>query len=141
MDNPIKFTDKNPLSIIYGDHLPVKAEIIAVLDATFTDRKMKLIESQSRAVKKYDIHELMITDQEPSPGEELNRITAIAFFEIKNGGLIVSGDKVLHNDEFFGILAGYDINHMPNHMNIIIRKGSLTAKKMNLGDILIFKKN
>ncbi|MBN1682166.1 hypothetical protein JW865_01270 [Candidatus Bathyarchaeota archaeon] len=138
MDDSFNPNPKISLPIIYGNHRPVIAEIIAVLNATFTDRKTKLIDSYSRAVKKYDIHELMITDQEPYPGKEFSRMNAIAFFEVKNGGLIVSGDKVLHNNELFGILAGYDLNHMPNHMNIVIRKGSLTSETMNVGDTLIF---
>jgi hypothetical protein len=131
--------NKNQTTITYGNRRPVKAEVIATLNAVFTDRIMKLIDSRSRAVKKYDIHELMITDQTPSPGEELNRMNAIAFFEVKNGGLIVSGDDLILNGEPFGVLAGFDMNHMPNHMNVIIKKDSLQVENLKVGDLLIFK--
>ena len=97
MDNYSSVNGKNMSTIHYGNHRSVKAEVVAVLEAIFTDRKMKLIESYSRAVKKYDVHELMVTDQNPLPGNELNRMNAIAFIEVINGGLIVSGDKVYHN--------------------------------------------
>jgi len=139
MDNYSSVNEKNRNIINYGNHRSVKTEVVAVLEAIFTDRKMKLIESYSRAVKKHDIHELMITDQNPSPGSELNRMNAIAFIEVRNGGLIVSGDKVYHNEELFGVLAGYDMNHMPNHMNIIVKKDSLNVKNMSVGDILVFR--
>ena len=141
MNNVRSFDNKNQTTITYGNHRPVEAEIIAVLNAIFTERRMRLIDSHSRAVKKYDINELMITDQTTSPSEELNRMNAIAFFEVKDGGLIVSGDDVFLNGELFGVLAGFDMNHMPNHMNVIIKKDSIHIENLRVGDLLIFKKN
>lgn len=125
---------------IYGDRRKVEAEIVATLEATFMNRPMKLMDSQSRAVKKYEVHELMITDQQAAPSVEINRMSAIAFFEISIGGIIVSGDIVLINGVKIGSLAGYDMNHMPNHMNIVVNADSLKNPQLNVGDKIIFKR-
>jgi hypothetical protein len=80
---------------VYGFRRMVVGNVVALLDVTFKDRGLKLIETKSRAMRKYDIHELMITDEaEASPGGGANRVSAIAFFEIEEGGLIVEGDEV-----------------------------------------------
>ena len=125
---------------VYGDRRPVTGEIVALLHITFEERGLKLIQSRSRALVKEEVHELMITDEEEAaPGGGADRVSAIAFFEVKNGGLIVVGDRVTLNDDLLGAVAGYDMTHMPNHMNVLLKADSLEPPALNVGDELIFK--
>ncbi|TEU11894.1 hypothetical protein E3J20_02060 [Candidatus Bathyarchaeota archaeon] len=126
---------------VYGDRRPVKGEVVALLHITFQERGLKLIQSRSRALCKDEIHELMITDEEEAaPGGGADRVSAIAFFEVRNGGLVVVGDRVTLNDGFLGVVAGYDMTHMPNHMNVLLKAESLEPPVLSVGDKLIFKK-
>ncbi len=126
---------------VYGDRRPVVGEVVALLHVTFEERGLKLIQSKSRALVKDEIHELMITDEEgAAPGGGADRVSAVAFFEVKNGGLIVVGDRLTLNDGFLGVVAGYDMTHMPNHMNVLLKAESLKPPVLSVGDKLIFRK-
>ncbi len=119
---------------IYGERRAVEGVIIALLHITFTDRGLSLIGSMSRALKRGEIHELMITDEEAKPGSKVDRVSVIAFFEVETGGLAVYGDDVLIGDRHIGHIAGFDLTHMPNHMNIVVKAESLKPPPIRLGD-------
>ncbi|MCX6642336.1 MAG: hypothetical protein NTV15_02980 [Candidatus Bathyarchaeota archaeon] len=124
---------------LYGDRRRVEGEIIAILHISFKDRGLKLLDTKSRAVLKHEIHELMITDEkEAAPGGGADRVTAVAFFEIISGGLIVSGDEVTIEGRPIGNLVGYDMNHMPNHMNILIRASAIDEPTITVGEKIVF---
>ena len=124
---------------LYGDRRPVEAQIVAILHISFKDRGLKLIDTKSRAVLKHEIHELMITDEKAAvPGGGADRVTAVAFFEITRSGVIITGDDVTVSGEKIGELVGYDLNHMPNHMNILIRTPSLDEPSLAVGETLVF---
>ena len=117
----------------------LKEETVALLHISFEDRGLKLIETKSRAVRYNEIHELMITDEDTGSGKGADRVRAIGFFEIKKSGLIVVGDEVWIEDRFLGKLVGYDLTHMPNHMNILVRTDNLSEPILKVGDIIKFK--
>jgi hypothetical protein len=126
---------------VYGDRRPVIGEVVALLHVTFEERGLKLIQSKSRALVKDEIHELMITDEEgAAPGGGADRVSAIAFFEVREGGLIVVGDRLTLNDGFLGVVAGYDMTHMPNHMNVLVKRESLETPSINVGDRIEIKR-
>ena len=120
---------------VYGDRRPVLGEIVALLHITFQDRGLKLIQARSRALLKNEIHELMITDEEgAAPGGGADRVSAIAFFEVRRGGLAVVGDEVTIGGRALGTLAGFDMTHMPNHMNLLVKSTSLEEPPIRVGD-------
>jgi hypothetical protein len=124
---------------LYGDRRPVEGEIVALLHVSFKDRGLKLLDTKSRAVLKNDIHELMITDEKgAAPGGGADRVIAVAFFEIIRGGLIVTGDYVTVSERRLGELVGYDMNHMPNHMNILIRAPTVNEPPLAVGEKIVF---
>lgn len=126
---------------LYGDRRRVEGEIIAIIHVSFKDRGLKLLDTKSRAVLKHEIHELMITDEkEAAPGGGADRVTAVAFFEIIRGGLIVSGDEVTIEGRPIGNLVGYDMNHMPNHMNILIRASVIDEPPLAVGEKIVFNR-
>jgi hypothetical protein len=126
---------------IYGDKRLVEGKTIALLHIIFEDRGLKLIEAKSRAVKINEIHELMITDEDAMPGREAERVRVIGFFEITRSGLIVVSDEVWIEDKFLGKLVGYDMTHMPNHMNIVVKTESLDEPDQRVGDRIRFIKS
>jgi hypothetical protein len=140
MSNP-PYDPKRITSDLYGDRRPVEGEIIALLHVGFRDRSLKLLDTKSRALLNNEIHELMITDEKAAaPGGGANRVSAVAFFEITKGGLIVTGDYVTASGIKIGELVGYDLNHMPNHMNILIRAPTLDEPPLAVCEKLVFRR-
>jgi hypothetical protein len=126
---------------VYGDRRPVSGEVVALLHVYFEDRGLKLIETKSRAMQRGEIHELMITDeQEAAPGGGASRIRAVAFFEVEAGGLAVVGDEVTISGRPLGTLAGYDLTHMPNHMNVLVKTQSVDEPEMRVGDRVLIRR-
>jgi hypothetical protein len=83
----------------------------------------------------------MVTDeQEAVPGGGADRVSAVAFFEVKEGGLAVVGDHLSVSGKVLGEVAGYDLTHMPNHMNILLKAGSLRTPTIRVGDEVLIKK-
>lgn len=126
---------------VYGDRRPVEGVVVALLNITFERRGLKLIQARSRALTLNEIHELMITDEEEAgPGGGADRVSAIAFFEVKRGGVAIVGDEVSVGGEALGELAGFDLTHMPNHMNVLVKTESLEAPPIRVGDPIVFRK-
>lgn len=126
-------------SNVYGDKRPVEGEIVALLHVMFEDRGLELIQTKSRTVKLNEIHELMITDeQDAEPGGGADRVRAIAFFEITKPGLIVMGDEVKIQGRKLGTLTGYDVTHMPNHINVVVKTETLDEPPLRVGDKVSF---
>ena len=124
---------------LYGDRSPVEGRIAAILHVSFKDRGLKLIDTKSRAIRKHEIHEIMITDEKKvTPGGGADRVAAVAFFEITKGGLIVTGDRVTAAGTKIGDLVGYDENHMPNHLGIILWAPTLDEPALAVGDKIVF---
>lgn len=127
---------------VYGERRPVKGDVVALLHITFKKRGLRLIEARSRALLLNEIHEMMITDEEEAaPGGGAHRVSAIAFFEIKRGGVAVVGDEVSIGGIVLGELAGFDLTHMPNHINVLVKTKSLKAPSINVGDAVVFRRS
>jgi hypothetical protein len=128
-------------SSVYGDRRPVMGEVVALLHITFEERGLELIQSRSRALRKGEVHELMVTDEEgAAPGGGADRVSAVAFFEVERGGLAVVGDAVTVAGNIMGHIAGYDMTHMPNHMNVLVKRENLETPPINVGDTLEIKR-
>ena len=138
MSAPYDFRRVTPS--VYGDKRPVEGDTVALLHIVFEDRGLKLIETKSRTVKRDEIHELMITDEDAEPGGGADRVRAIGFFEITMSGLIVVGDEVRIEDRVLGRLAGFDVTHMPNHINVVVKAESLDEPDLRVGDRIRFSR-
>jgi hypothetical protein len=121
---------------IYLDRRPVKGEVVTVIDVTFDSSGIDLVDAWSRAVPRGEVHEIMIW----SPFEEGDDAAAVAFIEVTQGGNIVNGDEVRLDGETIGNLVGFDYNHMPNHMNIVVEARSLNLQ-VKLGSVFEFVQN
>ena len=126
---------------VYGGKRPVEGEVVAILHVKFEDRGLDFIQTKSRAVKLNERHELMMTDeQDAAPGGKANHVRAIAFIEITKSGLRVGGDDVTIEGKRLGSLAGYDVTHMPNHINVVVKTETLDEPPLRVGDKVRFTK-
>lgn len=126
---------------VYGDRRAVYGRVVGLLHITFQDRGLDLIDARSRALCKWEIHELMVTDEmEAGPGGGADHVSPIAFIEIERGGLSVIGDSVYVGGIEIGHIVGYDLTHMPNHMNILVKADSVEAPTISVGDEVLITK-
>jgi len=130
---------------IFSNKSTVTADFIVIMDETVEERRLSLIPQLSRVVSQNEIHELIFTCEQVAPGSVVNKISYCGFALIKNGGVLLHGDEILINDNYIGILAGFDETHYPNHLNIVIQTEQLKSGKqmgLQLYDTIsfIFKK-
>ncbi len=101
---------------------PVVGRLCCVLHAQAEQRGLQLAPFPSRVVQKHEIHELILTTEESAgPGQTVNQIAYVGFFEVLEGGVLWAGDQVEIGGRCMGALVGYDLTHFPNHFNIVIR--------------------
>lgn len=135
----MKMFEKDP----YAKKTEIIGELVVVLDGTFDNRGLELIIPASRCLQRSEIHELILTDEDSGPGSKVNKIAYIGFFEVKQGGVILKGDKVFIGNQYIGEVTGYDETHMPNHLNIVIfgkPRISGLERGLELRDKVIIKK-
>jgi hypothetical protein len=106
----------------YSAKRPVLGRVVCVLDASSERRGMQLELFPSRAVRAGEIHELVLTeDPGAGPRARIDRVAYVGFVEVTRGGVILVGDSVTLGERELGQVAGFDYNHFPNHMNIVLR--------------------
>ena len=109
---------------------PVTGRLVCILDARAPHRGLELCSHPSRAVLQHEVHELILTaESAAAPGQTVDNISYLAYFEVLESGVLWVGDRVRIAGNEIGTLAGYDLTHFPNHMNIIIK----TGEKLNTG--------
>jgi hypothetical protein len=102
---------------------PLEARFVGVLDNRNDGRGLSLIKAHTRAVRRYDIHELILTDEHSAvPGGIVNGVHYIGFVEFDaGGGILAEGDGVKVGNQIIGTIAGFDESHCPNHYNVLIK--------------------
>jgi hypothetical protein len=100
----------------------LEGKVVAVLNSVREGRGLQLIVPKTRCFKQYEVHELILTDEENArPGFEVNRVAGIAFVEFTKGGVLAEGEQVTIGKQAIGRIAGFDETHFPNHINIILK--------------------
>lgn len=105
----------------YAKKKPLKGKLVVVLDGRYEERGLKLISQPSRCLLANEVHEMILTDEDGKPGDTINKIAYIGFFEVLESTAIVVGDEVKVGGRVIGKIAGFDETHMPNHYNIVIQ--------------------
>ena len=99
--------------------------LVSVLSRKHRGRDMLLEAYRTRAVVVGEIHELVVTNQSNcNPGDTVSDVAYIGFFEVLVGSIVALGDSVWANERLLGTVAGFDIVHFPNHLNIVIETDS-----------------
>lgn len=105
----------------YYDKSDIQGTLLVVLQGRLEQRGLQLIKPPSRCVKKFEVHELIASDEENiKPGSTVDNVAYLGFVEITQGGVITIGDEVICGGKVIGTIAGFDETHMPNHQNIIL---------------------
>jgi len=106
----------------------VEAKAVTVFGNKREDRRLGLMTTYTRVVKKNDIHEFIVTD-EPNvyPGDTVDRVAYVCFAEITTGGAIMCGDRVFSKGVIIGEIRGFDETHAPNHINILMYADDLKS--------------
>jgi hypothetical protein len=124
----------------YQQKEDIRGRVVVVLQGALDNRQLELIKTISRAVKRHEIHEIILTDEEQAgPGAKVNRVIYIGFLEITKGGVIVSGDEFFLEDKFLGTVAGFDETHLPNHLNIVVKSSSCSLARAFLGEKVLIR--
>lgn len=111
---------------------PPKGRLVAVLDLRLRDRGLKLISPRSRAVKAFEIHEIIVTEEDAQPGGTVNSAAYVGFWEVLQGGIVEVGDELWIDGKRIGSLIGFDETHFPNHLNMVFKGEPLTGKERGL---------
>lgn len=113
---------------------PLEARLVGVLNNRNDGRGLSLITTHTRVVRRYDIHELILTDeQQAAPGGTVGGVHYIGFVEFaEGGGILAEGDLVNVGGNVIGTIAGFDESHFPNHYNVVI-KGPRRITGVELG--------
>lgn len=111
---------------------PIEGHVVKVLTHTQLHRGMRLIEFESRCLRRGEIHELVATDHDGLvAGSGVDRVGFLGFVEVAQGGVADRGDTVLIDGVEVGRVVGFDDCHFPNHYNIVVRAPGL----VNGGDL------
>ncbi len=106
----------------FKDKSPVIGRLVCILHTHSENRQLQLAPHPSRAVSRYEVHEIILTTEpDAGVGKVVNRVAHLAFFEVLEGGMLLVGDKVEVAGQEIGRLVGFDYTHVPNHMNLCIR--------------------
>lgn len=108
--------DDNPIVSLAS----ITCEIVAVLDLELRERGLKVMNTMSRSFRRYDIGEFVLTKEEVTLGEAVNKVSYIGFAQAQNSGQMTVGQSVLLDGASIGEVAGFDRTHAPNHYNVII---------------------
>jgi hypothetical protein len=100
---------------------------VGVMRLKLEARGLQLIPQGSRCIRRFDVHELIITEEKTGPSGRADKVAYLGFVEFARGGVMLSGDEVRIGGDLVGTIAGYDETHMPNHLNIVLAGSPATS--------------
>lgn len=119
---------------------PLVARLVGVMRLAVPDRGLVLIPLVSRCIRRHDVHELILTDEQAGPGGTVQNVAYLGFAEFLAGGVVLAGDLVQVAGEAVGSIAGFDETHAPNHLNIVVHAADCRpglSRGHRLGDEVI----
>lgn len=127
---------------------PVTGEMVNIYENVKSEKGgAKLINVPPRALYHGEIYELFVTDEkDAAPGKVVTRFSILGHFEVKDAGLIRTGDIASVDGKEVGKVAGYEpcrVLRAPN-FDIIhiftVNDKIITSKdlKLKLGDKVVF---
>lgn len=105
----------------------LEGAFVGVMRLKLEARGLQLIPQGSRCIRRYDVHELIVTEEKTGPSGRADRVAYLGFVEFATGGVMLTGDEVRVGGTLVGTIAGYDETHMPNHLNIVLTGSPATS--------------
>jgi len=128
-DEPYK-ENKIPNHWPTAEKRSVVGDMVAISGLRLYNRGTDLMYPRSRSFPKGTIVEITLTDEEDvNPGDRINSVLYIGFFEVTIGGIIVVGELVRINGNEIGSVAGFSDVHEPNHLNLLIMGNKDTVEQ------------
>ncbi len=103
-----------------SERQPIHGQLVAVMTYRSSTNGKKLMQERSRALRRYEVHELLVTNDPVAPGGIIDNTAFLGFFEVTVPGLLVTGDTLVTPVGTIGRVVAFDDNHMPNHLNIVL---------------------
>jgi hypothetical protein len=102
----------------------LEGTFVGVMRLKLEARGLQLIPQGSRCIRRFDVHELIVTEEKTGPSGRADKVAYLGFVEFAKGGVMLTGDEVRIGGALVGTIAGYDETHMPNHLNIVLTGAS-----------------
>jgi L-arabinose 1-dehydrogenase len=122
---------------------PLGATLVKLLFHSSENRGMRLAPWRSRCVRAGDVHEIVLTTDEPEHADgRIDRVGFLGFAAFAASGVLERGDEVMLGDRRLGTVCGFDECHAPNHLNVLVHADGLhTAGDLDaaVGDDLRFQ--
>ena len=118
----------------YVANRSIFGKLVTILDIAHHSRRLVLLPTYSRVLVAHSVQELVMTNEAgKKPGDVVDRVAYLGFFEVARSGCIIVGERLLANGREIGHVIGFDETHAPNHMNIVVRAKELrTGKQLGL---------
>ena len=120
----------------------VVGQMVVVSRNRIEGRQLEVIAPRTRCVNRFEVHELIVTDEEVRPGGTVENVAYWGFFETEQSGVLQIGDLVEVGGRVLARVAGFDLSHAPNHLNIILRAESRATgleQDFKIGDRVVFR--
>lgn len=111
----------------YSQRRSTTGTLVAVMRLKLAHRGLQLIPIPSRALRTGDVHELIVTATRAEPGDQVDEVAYLGFFEVEHGAILKQGDRLIIDGHGMGEVLGFDETHMPNHLNIVIRTDDMRS--------------
>lgn len=105
----------------------VVGTLVEVSPTQRSNRNLGIELFESRALVLSSIHELIVTNQPAERGSTVAEVAYLGFFEVTSGGVVCAEDTLVIDGMAIGTLVGFNLTHMPNHLNLVIRVAEMVT--------------
>lgn len=126
---------------VYFEKRAVQCTVAAVMDGSVEKRNLEIIDELTRAFRKSDLIEVILTTEQIDENRRIQAITYFGFLEVCEGGIIKVQDELHWKGRKVGTVIGFDATHFPNHYNLLIQSDVVLSgaeQKLSLEDQLTF---
>ena len=132
----------NLLKDVVPDHEKTACffRVICVLSNMLKDRNLKIIHVPSRAIYEKNVIEIIATDIHCINSKIIKDVSYLCFAECLNTGILFKGDRISLENKFKGIIIGFNEDHSPNHLNVVVgieKEKTGKCLKVELGDKIL----
>jgi len=114
--------------------------VICVLSNMLKDRNLKIINAPSRAIYEKNVIEIIATDIHYINSKIIKDVSYLCFVECLNTGILFKGDRISLENKFKGTIIGFNEDHSPNHLNVVVgieKEKTGKCLKIELGDKIL----
>ncbi len=114
--------------------------VMCVLSNTLKNRNLKIIHAPSRAICEKNVIEIIATDIHYINSKIIKDASYLCFAECLSTAILFKGDRISLENKFKGIIIGFNEDHSPNHLNVVVgieKEKTGKCLKVELGDKIL----